>query len=202
MLTDFANSYPIPKEHLCGWNRLKENLLHFSLKNVQELFYDEYLEWLGFGPLENFVVKTPGSVGLGCDCGTTYEWALKRFFECLHLATPPVAGSIPNVIESIDQANKPDNSVPSTMQSPQHQQFAESRQGVLKRIQEVKKEIKHCKRQIKAIEYLSAVTRDEVLGDKRHPFVQRIKILEPELAKLKTQREDELMAYLSKQNCV
>ena len=123
----------------------------------------------------------------------------------LHLATPPVAGSVSNMIESIDKPDKSTGSVQLPM-SP-YQQFAESRRTVLKRIKEVKQEIKHCKRQIKAIEYLDNVTKgahngNNFLVDQRHASVQRIEILEPELAKLKTQREDELMAYLSKQNCV
>lgn len=80
--------YPIPQEHLQAWNKLKTRC--FGPKMPREsMFFDEYLEGLCFGPLEDFLVCTPGSVGVGWDCGTLYEVALERFHNRLH----PTAGA-------------------------------------------------------------------------------------------------------------
>jgi hypothetical protein len=70
--------YPIPKSHLVEWRKK----LCFPNK---KMYYDEYLDFIGLKELTNFIIKTPGSVMLGCDCGTCYPSALKFFNENLYL---------------------------------------------------------------------------------------------------------------------
>jgi hypothetical protein len=78
-----TEGYSIPQEHLQAWTKLKSRCVGPKMPR-ESMFYDEYLERLCFGPLDDFLVCTPASVGLGWDCGTPYERAMTRFHDCLH----------------------------------------------------------------------------------------------------------------------